>query len=40
MSVHEEGTFEAAIESHLLDNYYLPPDSYAADLALDSGHLL
>ena len=39
MNVHMEGTFEAAIEAHLLANGYLPQDSYDSDLALDTGHL-
>ena len=39
MSLHKEGTFEAAIESHMLANGYLAPDSYDAELALDTGHL-
>lgn len=39
VAVHNEKTFEAAIESHLLGNGYLAPAAYDADLALDTGHL-
>ena len=39
MSVHNEGTFESAIDAHLLANGYRPPFAHDVDLALDTGHL-